>query len=423
MHNSFEVRTSTGLALQSLGIAWSYGPSMRRNGQPDRLYVRGRVVVPVVMHTASGALPILDAKHNGAVDVTAGRAHLAARKPAVYLHDLAPVALGLGLQQSGKHPNSGVRNAAREAVVFNHPAQVQVFNANRIESLHHVGGELVRCIHSGIRDLCVQLGDGAHRMLAPVAALGFTCQVALQERHSLSMLVPVLRVGDAFAGGQRGKPIQAKVNADSKPCFWKLNWLQLNNERNKVATRGIKHDAQAGCVKNGVTRPLDLDGADLCQRQGTRLNVQLEATLGVLRALRAVLALEVRVGGAFLKEVLVGGLQVAQALLKRHAGNIVQPRHIRLGFQLGERSAGLRVANALAVLEPNAAQVQGPVVDVPNTPKGLRKLLGLGICRIQAVRVAGLHAYIITRIFVSQPGSFAAALYLPGLNAGVSREF
>ena len=185
MHNSFEVRTSTGLALQSLSLARSYGPSMRRNGQPDRLYVRGRVVVPVVVHTASGALPILDAKHNGAVDVTACRAHLAARKPAVDLHDLAPVALGLGLQKSGEDPDSDVQNAAREAVVFDHPAQVQVFNANRVEALHHFGGELVRSIHARVGDLRVQLGDCARRMLAAIAPLGFACQAALLHLEPL----------------------------------------------------------------------------------------------------------------------------------------------------------------------------------------------------------------------------------------------
>jgi hypothetical protein len=125
MQNRLEVRTSLGLAFTGRSLRPTDGPSVRRNGLPDRQNIGRCVVVPVVVHTASGAYPVLDAKHNGAVDVAAGRAHLATRKPAVYLHDLAPIALGFGLQQSGDCPDSGVRHAAREAVVFDHPAQVQ----------------------------------------------------------------------------------------------------------------------------------------------------------------------------------------------------------------------------------------------------------------------------------------------------------
>ena len=355
MFNNLEVRTSMGTTLQSLSLARFHIPSMRRNGQPDRLYVRGRVVVPVVMHAASGALPILDAKHYGAVDVTAGRAHLAARKPTVDLHDLAPVALGLGLQQPGKYPDSSVRNAARKAVVFDHSAQVQVFNANRVESLHHVGGELVRRVHSGVSDLGVQLGDDSRSMLSPIATLSLARQSALQERHALSMFIPVFRVGDALASGQRSKPVQPEINANGLTGLWQLNRLNFNNERNEVAARGITLDSQAGGVQNGVARPLNLDGTYLCQCQCVRFNVQLESAFGVLRALRAVLSFEARVAGSLLKEVLVGGLQVAQALLQRHAGNIVQPGGIRLGLQLCQSGACLRVADALAVLEPDAA--------------------------------------------------------------------
>lgn len=423
MHNNLEVRTSTGLALQSLGLAQSYGPSMRRNGQPDRLYVRGRIVVPVVMHAASGAIPILDAKHYGAVDVTAGRAHLAARKPAVDLHDLAPVALGLGLQQPGKHPDSGVRNAAREAVVFDHSAQVQILNADCVEVLHHVGSELVRRVHSGVSDFGVQLGDGPNSMLAPIATLGLARQSALQERHALGVSVPVFRVGNSLASGQRGKPVQPEVNPDSLASCRELHRINLDNERSEVAARGITHDSQAGCVQNGVARPLDLDVADLCQRQSVRFNIQLESAFGVLHALRAVLSLKARVAGALLKKVLVGGLQVAQALLHRHAGNIVQPGDIRLSLELGQGGACLCVADALAVLEPDAAQVQRPVVNVTHAPKGLRKMFGLGIRWIQAVRVAGLHAYILAHAFVNQYSISTAVLYLPALQGGVSREF
>lgn len=425
------VRTSQRLAFQSRSSDGSYRPSMRRNGLPDRRDVGCRVVVAIMVRAALRALPFLDAQHDGAVDVTARRAHLAARKPAVDFDDRAPGALGLGLQQAGNHPDAGIRHAASQAVVLNHASQVQILDVDRVELLDQIGRQLLRNILAGVRDFGVQLRNGMHRMLAPIAALGLARQPALQHRHALLVAVGVLRVRDALAAishrlAQRRQSTQAEVDADCLAGRWQWDGRDLDDRRDEVAPAGVAQDADARRFEDFVARPYHLERADLGNRQRARVGLELETALGVLGRLRAKLALEARIGCALLEEVRVGCLQVAQRLLQRHARYLVEPGHIGLFFEQRQRRTGLRVPDALTVLEADTSQVQCPVPHIAHTAEGLRKLLGLVVRRVDAVGVASLHALQLTRKYCRMQASLdrsAVALYLPGLKPEVYREF
>lgn len=306
--NALLVRTSQGLAAAGLSRRSSYGPSMRRNGLPGRQNVHRCVRVTTMDCAALRAHPFPHAQRKPFNDVSAVRAGLRGREPAVDLDHGLAVPLCLLFDHADGHSDGSVAHRAGQAVVFDHAAQIEVFDADHIETCNEIGAQLVQRVAAAVADLLVDAGDVAFDARPALASLGAAGETLLIERQAALPLRTVLRVTDALPVGERRQSRHTEVNADRLAGLGQWDRRRINDQRDEVfAARGA-NQANRGRMRDRLARPLDLDRTDLGQLQNLALDVEREAPLGVVRRLPRLLALEARVGGALVEEVREGCL-------------------------------------------------------------------------------------------------------------------
>ena len=380
--------------------------------------ITGGVFVPIV-GSAARACPFTDAQRHLFLQRAALAAHFAAREPAVDFDHGLSVHGGFGLNHPDGVTDSGIAQAAGELVVFKHPAQVQIFDADHIESGNKAPRQLGRGILSGVGDLLVQYSNPLFLPLIAVRALHLAGQRLLLALHAPLVAIHVLRIGDTLACGQRSKSADSEVNANGLPGFWQQRRVDINHQRHEVFAARLADDGYRSRINWDMLGPLDLQRAKLRYQQPLIANLEPESRPGVVRRLLAVLAFEGRVASALLEEIGERGLQVAQRLLSRDTGDIVQPSRFWLLLELCQRRAGLRIIHPLAALERFGPLIKAPVVDKPNAAERLGKRFGLLIGGVASECPSLFH--VLHASIVSCKLQHGRTLSLPGLNPGASR--
>ena len=166
--------------------------------------ITGGVFVPIV-GSAARACPFTDAQRHLFLQRTALAAHLAAREPAVDLDHGFAVHGGFGLNHPDGVTDSGIAQAAGKAVVLDHAAQVEILDADHVESGNKAPRQLGGGVLAGVGDLFMQHSNPLFLPLVAVRSLHLAGQRLLLALHAPLVAVRVLRVGDALAGGQCGK--------------------------------------------------------------------------------------------------------------------------------------------------------------------------------------------------------------------------
>lgn len=373
--DALSVRTSQGLALAGRSPRPSYGPSMRRNGLPDRQNVRRCIRVAVVGRTTFRARPFPHAQRQFLYDMPAIGAGLRGREPAVDLDHGFAVPLGLFFDHADGRSDGCVVQRAGKAVVLGHAAQVEVFDADHIETGNEIGAQLVQRITAAVGNLLVDAGNMTLDFLAPLAALLRPGKALLIERQPTLPLSAVFRIADALAVAQCGEPRNTKVDTNRFARFRQWRGQRLNHQRYEVFAAGRANQTNRGRMRDRLARPLDLYRADLGELENAPLRVERESALGVVGRLARILSLELRVACALGEEVGKRDLQVTQGLLQADAGHLVQPDVFRRCLQRRKRLVGRRVTHALTSAERIGARPQRPVPDEPHAAERPRKML------------------------------------------------
>ena len=225
---------------------------------------------------------------------------------------------------------------------------------------------------------------------------------------------------------------QSKINTDQSLCGGLCGHGIVTEQADEVPARGISADRDGRDFRGlrNLARPAD-GQRRIHLRQLEGVSIPLESAGGVLRRLWAILALELRVAGAFGKEVGKRRLQMSQGLLNRNAGDLVKPRMFRCFLQGRQRGGSLVVAHALLPLHPCvSAQTQHVVVGKTCAAERSGKdqfLLGRWV-KPESVGALNVHSHIISKSckdsklkgVVGLGHAQRAALSLPGIHAGVS---
>lgn len=406
MLNRIEVHVSTQVGPTNRSSFGSYTRSTRCHGQPDRQNVASRVLVPI-MDCATGTRPIPDGKRHHFLNHSALTAHLAAGEETVNADYILPVRLGLFLDLPNGGANGSIGERPREAVVFQHSAQVQVLNANRIESAHKIERQFVLNIGAAIRNLFVQIGYALLPEKAPFAAFLFPGKLPLHPRHAPGIVAAIFRIRNALAIRKRCESIDAEVKADRLSGFGKLFDGDIHYQRDEVSAGWLANQPQTRRLRNLGPRPLDFERPNFCNGQRAAFSIEPEPGLGVFDRLPAVLAPKSWIFGTFLKKVDVCSLQITQGLLLDDAGTLRQPRSRLVVPPLRHVGGRLRVIYAPAVFERLAALRQRAVEHVARAAKLTRQVLLLGLSRVASERPTLYHALQFTSaICKSQQHSF-----------------
>ena len=395
----------------------SYIVSTSCNRVPHGQNIPGSIFVSI-MGCPTIARPLSNRQWHLRLQHPADAAHLAAREPAVDLDHGLSVHRRFYFHGPDRLSDTGVAQAAGKAVVLDHAAQVEVFDADRVVSGNETPSQFLCHIASRVGNLFMH---SRHALLLPLVAIRafrFMRQDLLLAFQVPLVAVRVLRVRHPLTGGQRGKAVDSEVDTDRLAGFWQRRGRDIDNKRNEVASARLANHGYGRRVNGNMPGPPHFERPNLRQNQSLVADFEPEGGTGVFGGLLVILSLKRRVAGALVEEILECCLQVAQRLLRRHARHFVEPRKFRITFEHGQRSTGLVVVHALTALECRSALGEEPVVDKPHAAKRPGKMLFLLWRWVASECPSLLHAHKYNTLPVSQQHRRRA--FLPALNAGVS---
>jgi len=365
------------------------------NRVPHGQNITGGVLVPI-MDSSAIASPVADRQRHTLLQSTAGAAHVAGREPAVDLDHRLAIHRGFRFNGPNAVTDSGVAEAAGEAVIFNHPPEIQVFDANRVVSGNKIPGQFLRGILPRVGDFLMDSGHALFLSLVAVRALCFARQGLLLAFQLPLVAIRVFRISDTLTGRQRGQTADAKINANSFAGFRQRCWCNVHDQRDKVAARWFSDHRNGTGIDRDMLRPFNLEPPDLGDKQSLVAALEAEPGTGIFRRLLAVFALERRVACAFLEEIAERGLEMAKRLLHRNTGDLVKPDRFGLFLQIGQRCAGLSIIHPFATAVSRCAFGDEPVVHKSGTAKRAGKNLLLLGRRVAAKSPPLFHPCILT---------------------------
>lgn len=387
MQNTFNrlVRASTRLAGQARRLVPSYGRSTRFDGvSPRSVDILGRVQIAVMVLATFWAIPFSNVEGETGQNVAAAVAAFAAGEEAVHKPQLPAVSLAFVGEHGSEHAEAGIGDRLCEAMVFNHPAHVQVFDADSVVSAHQIGRHLVEVIFSGVADVFLYPGNADALPIPHAATLDATRENPLSLGKASLVFARMLRVGDALIVAGSNQAVDSQVNTNRFSGRFELGKLFVENQRDEVATAGSFGDCDGRRFRLKLTTPVHIETAQARDNQIWVVRVgsrKLESGGRVFGRLLVTFSFESGVGCFLVKKLHEGIVQVPQGLLNRDARHFSEPRSFFFALPLGKFGGSLAVADPFLSFLPGVCTIpQRPVIHIPGAPEDLGKLglLGLG---------------------------------------------
>lgn len=348
------------------------------------------------MHTAAGAIPVADALRHRLHHMPTSRAGFAAREKAIHLDEGAPVPAGLVLQLADQLTPARISNRAAVSLAAQHPLDAQVLDGDQLVLLDQPCRELVQVIPARVGNPGVDAGNPLPRLLTIARTLLLSSQCLLRLRQALAVLVETTRVRDrlSFAGDQQA--LEPQINADAALGSRELLDGVIVHQQGDMPSPGRgKRDRHSGRCASLRDLPAPTDRQRFRALGQEQLSITpTEGRTAELSRAAVALLLESRVFGPLREEVGERRLEMAQRLLQRDAGDLIEELQIVLLLPGGEHGTGLEIGDRLALRRPGcAASIQRPVVNqshAPQRPAQERFLLGRWV---EAVAEGSLHPY------------------------------
>jgi|GEM_PF-2267885 len=374
--------------VSSAGIARgapSYGTTCRKN------VLRG-VDVPVMPSAAGRARPVTCPEVQERKQVPTCRAGLGRGVPAVDDDQAAAVPLALVLQLSAELAPPAVRDRAGQGPVTDHVPDRKVLDHDHVVLAYQAGASAVQEISPSIADLAVTASDFGLRLgpvSRPVPATG---HASLVSRQPAGLALQVPGIGDSLAVRGHGEVPYAEVDADSMPGWWeRFGVVRLDGKGDVPAAVRLPRDNDHSRLERGHVDIWPRPGEP--QRRVHLGQPQLTAAHGeraasIVCGLPGAAGLESGIAGAAGEERRERLVLVAQCLLQRHRGHLVEECQIRVPLHRSQRSVRRRIRRALALGMPASTAVgQSPVPHNPDAAERaveycLLLLVGVGAASV-----------------------------------------
>src|SRR5215475_3646770 len=110
-----------------------------------------------------------------------------------------------------------VADCLRETAVFHHPADVQIFNCDRVKTSCKIGRYLMVKILATARHLQMRPGDFDPLFGAPLRSFFLARKPSLSPLQIIHRVLEMARILDLFAGRERGETGDADIHANRLP--------------------------------------------------------------------------------------------------------------------------------------------------------------------------------------------------------------
>ena len=357
------VHGSTDAARNGLSRSSSDASSPRRWGKSCPLDIYCRVLIAVVVGLALWAIPLAHGQRQTFQNVTADVTPLARREEAINLLQRLPIAVALVGEHRSEGAKCSVGETPRQAVVTDHAAHVQIFDADCVEAAHKVGCDLVHVIRPGISYVSVNLGDSHTGMLSPPATLDSPCEHSLCSRQLSLPLFTVAHVRDSLTVREGSETRDSEVNPDHSASLRQSLEGFVEAKGHEITSNAVLDYRGGSGATAELSAPTNLQLADLGNGQGLVQRLKLEAGSRVLGGLLPTLFLERWIPCAVLEEIAEAPLQVPQGLLRRDARDLVQPSVVFRSLERSQCGARSVVVDRFAAPVTVSAKSKRVVVD------------------------------------------------------------
>jgi hypothetical protein len=366
------VRASTPVARASRSTLGSHTRSTREHGLPSRDNILRCIVISIMGRATLWTRPRTHGQRQLVHDVATAATSFTTGIEPINLDERPAVPFGLVFELTKDLPPAHIRDMLGQCVVLHHAFDVQVFRDDHLVFVYQSGRHLVDKVHPAVHNFLMDLRDFQAGLVAVLRVFLLVAQLPLRAGQLLFVFPRMAGVADLLPRREGGCVGQPNVNPELLLNGGQRLHIDLTPQTDVVpAALGLRDRDRAQHMGN-VSRPLDLEPANLGQLQIFVAGVPRKGRLGILRRLPVMLRFKRGILGAPFPEIHEGGLQMAQRLLQRHTTDLVQIGHCGLLLPSRQVCTCRVVIDALLAFIPRfRPQVKRVVVRLTHTPEGL----------------------------------------------------
>ena len=364
--------------------AWSTDRHRESRGQN----VSSCIFVSVVFCLAAWASPFAHVEGEILNDVATGGTRLAARVEAINLNQISAIPGALVFEKVDERAPSSIRDRSGEAVIANHPGDVQVLYDDHLVFANESSREFMQLVAATVSHLSMETSELNPSLVLVLGSFLLAGEYTREAFFAFCFPGVMFEVRDLLSCGERNQIVDAEIytngSLESRETF---GGVILAEQGHMPTLRGVQGHRCArwfGSYRKRST-PTDVERS-IHFRQGKLSIGEPKPATGKFGRATCSLFFEAWIFCAFGKEVSISCLQVAQSLLDRNARNIIQKSKLRLFLPAGEGRTLSGVSDGFLAAGPCfRAFVQSAVVDEATTSNRPTKQVLLLSGRIEAV--------------------------------------
>lgn len=368
-------------------------------GMSFRIYILCGVFISIMPHAAFGAIPFSDSQGQSFNDMPAVITPFRRGEEAVHHTQFLPVPGTFVGQHAAKSAHANIGKRTGKAMILHHAVNVQVLDGDKIKTPYQVRSDLVQIIRSTVSDVLLNAGNVQSCLLPSTASLGPAGKRLLSLSQFAQGLAEISHVGYVLPIGQRGKAIDAEINADALAGLRQgLNFF-IKTERDEVFPgRFLDYRYRRGFTLKRPA-PMDIKPAKTSNTKVAIVTIPLEGAAGVFSRLLTPLLFENWIFIFPVKKPTEGSLQMPEGLLNGDARCFVQPSCSFFLFQRSKQRRCFMVADALMFLEPCIdAKAEKIIVDKAARAKDAGRHGGLLFRWVKTIAVSDFHIYNLQHV-------------------------
>jgi hypothetical protein len=297
-------------------------------------------------------------------------------------------------------------------VIPYHPTDVQIFNADGVESANDISCNFVYVIKTGIRNTRLNSGNLYALLFLPVAPFYFAGKNALGLGEFVGLLLKQPGVDNVLSVGECSQSVQAKINSYLLSSFGKFVYFFIKNQSYEVflvTALGYRYSGWYTCKSS---RPVNIKASDFGKDKVSIGSVPFERAVCIFSRLISFLFLEGGIACSFIKKVMECGLKVSKCLLCRNTRNFVQPFSFRLFLQISQSGRRSVIIDALTIMISISSCSKSPIVDESTGTKGSCQKLFLVFRGIEPKFISHLHNFKYSCVRLKSQQERRAAILL-----------
>lgn len=281
------------------------------------------------------------------VDISAGMTAFARWEESVYFNDTATVPFAFVLEHINKRIPPTITDRLSKAMILDHIFDGKAFNMNSLVFANKLFACFMKKVLPLIRDLFMLPRKICDSFLSTVRTFDFSGYAFLKPSKPFFRFAEKLRWLNHFGFGRGNKGLDTEVEPNFTAHIGRLRNIQLAKDRGVIFPRRCFGNSNGLHNAFNCSMKYDLNALTFRDIKSIIFNIK---SLWNSKGLFVLFLFEVRKFGTFVKEIVIGYIEITQRLLKRLSINLSKPVRFALVFKLSKCKGCIMVRQALLVI-------------------------------------------------------------------------